>query len=104
LYFHNSTLGKLWDFSQFWEKDGILFSFSGKILGKILGIFCLENKSKTVILGKYWEMLTPLNFSQIYFYLGYNLPKMGKYWEKYWEYFVLKTNPKLLFWENIGTC
>ena len=71
-------MGKLWDFSQFWERDGTSFSFSGKILGKILGIFCRENKSKTVILGKYWDVLTPLNFSQIYLYLGHDLPKDGK--------------------------
>ena len=43
-YFQNLNLGKLWDFSQFWERNGTSFSFSGKILGKTLGIFCFENK------------------------------------------------------------
>ena len=35
--------------------------------------------------------------------MGHHFPSVGKYWEKYWEYFVVKTNPKLLFWENINT-
>jgi len=29
-------------------------------------------------LGKYWDVLTTLNFSQIYLYLGHDLPKDGK--------------------------
>ena len=34
--------------------------------------------------------------------MGHHFPSVGKYWEKHWEYSVLKTNTKLLFWENIG--
>ena len=34
--------------------------------------------------------------------MGHHFPSVGKYWEKHWEYSVLKTNSKLLFWENIG--
>jgi len=47
-------------------------------LGKTLQILGFENKHKTVFLGKYWVVLTPLNFSQIHLYLGHDLPKEGK--------------------------